>query len=877
MASLPTSLVRRHNHLNALSALGILPEKPAFPAVVDCPFCQQPTLYLFDDVVCDGVWAHCEGCRAHGDIITFGARIWNTTIAEALTRFVDMGAAARGDADRLSGEYLRALARLNAAEEFWELARAQVWNHHDDIIACRQRELGLDSTVDACHGLIGAAHPDQVTEFCRAVGRAVPPQMREHGASLVLPHYDLPGRFSGVLLVQYNDEFASRRTFVPLGWHVKRRPEAGYFLLHTALLPTPDALRNSYFITDDPFWAIQAQCAQLKSGLGLLPMAASYHGSEAVSSGLNWQSFARVPRLFHASTQHPAAITQACNAKGYVCVLPPETFTRTVTPARTMTRLALIRRRAQTWQQALEEVLHNTNETAAQAFVTKLHIELDKLQHFFKTRKHSLSPEFCSRVLTQVELGPGLAVKVQRRALVIERNDAWWTHTNNQICNGQIRIDKLVHAETGERLYAGRILVGGKEFAFADSAERIERIGLLAYAAQHVAAEGVFLTFDRQWNARSHRVALDLHEPEILHVSGRSGWNERTNQFCFKKYALTNEGVAVPFSYPQINVDVPDFPEPTLAPLTIRPLLTPSHENALLWTTFSVIAANLLAPVVGRPPTMTALVGTAYTAAKAVGEALGCAARQSSNVNKHSAATGILQNAGEQDWPVFYSHTFNDVNLCRVVLRAPTGLAVVRHAEVVAAVAPSYGWQYVRGTSPEQLPDLAPMRYVLPSYIQHALADRMQLVTRHASLTQAVLADLAAWLKDIYGATFNLACAANRLLAPARAHEALMDAVNLGIVGGKLDVLPRPRRRDQSKAFLLRNKQHWWLNQRAIERYCVSAGGIGPNWATIVEALKSDGLLCGDQTVHDMPGLLVNKDWCDRFWSDYTTDARELG
>lgn len=829
-------------------------------------------------MVTDGIWAHCESCRAHGDIITFGSQIWNTTIADALTRFADMGAAARGETDRLSGEYMRALARLKAAAAFWDEARSQLWNHHDDVIACRQRELGLESTLDACEGLIGVAHPDQVAEFCRAVGRAVPPRMREHGPSLVLPHYDLPGRLSGVLLVQYNDEFASRRTFVPLGWHVKRRPEAGYFLLHTVMRPAPDALRNSYFVTDDPFWALQAQCVQLKSGLGLLPLAASFTGPEAVSSGLNWQSFARVPRLFHASTYSADVITQACNAKGYVCVLPPETLSRPMNPSRTLVRLGAIRRRAQTWQQSLEHVLTNTNETAAQAFVTKLHIELDKLQNFFKTRKHSLSPEFCSRVLTQVELGPGLAVKVQRRALVLERDGAWWTHTNHQICNAQVRIDKIVHAETGSRLYVGRVLVGGKELEFADSAERIERMGLLAYAAQHAAARGILIIFDRHWNARSHLAALQLHEPEIMHVSGQSGWNERTNQFCFKSFALDNDGALVPCNYPQINAGVPDIPEPTaVAPVTIHPLLTPSHENALFWSTFAVIVADLLAPVVGKPATMTALVGPAYGAAQALGAALSCPEIRSSGTNKHNAATIVRQAAETARWPVFAAHTFNDVNLCRTAVKVQTGPALVRLHEVTAAVAPSYGWQMLRGAVPDTMPDFSALPYVLSSYIQHALARRMALVTRNEHLPLAVLADLDAYLKDIYGATFNLACATNRLVAPGRAHEALMEVVNLGIVAGKLDVLPRPRRKDQAGSYLLRQKSHWWLNQRAIERYCVAVGGIGPNWSAVTELLGREGLLCGDYNVHDMPGLLVNKDWCDRFWSDYTTDAREFG
>lgn len=830
-------------------------------------------------MVCDGIWAHCENCRAHGDIITFGARIWNISTAEALTRFSDLGMASRSEVDRLSGEYHRAVARLAAAEEFWATAREQIWNHHDDVIACRQRELGLDNTVDACQGLVGVAHPDQVSEYCHAMGRATPARMREHGPSLILPHYDLPGRLTGMLLVQYNDEFMSRRAFVAASSHIKRKAEAGYFLLDTVLLPSPALLRNTYFVTDDPFWLLKTQTAQLKAGLQLLPMAASYSGPEATSTGRNWQSFSHTPRFFHAASYTPESISQAAAAKGYVCVLPPEKVERTATPARTIPRLAQIRHQAQTWQCALENVLTNTNETAAQAFVTKLTIELHRLQNFFRTRQHNLSPDFCGRLLAQVETGLNVPTKVtQKRSMIIERNGCWWTHTNHQIVNAQIRIDTIVHAENGDRLYVGRIRTAEKELAFSELAARIERIGLLAYAAQHAAAEGILLLYDRTWNARSCMLALRLHEPEIAHVSGRGGWNARTNQFCLKRYALENDGRITHFQHPEINRDVPDFPEPTpIAPVTLRQLLTPTHENAYLWTVFAAIVADLLAPIVGREPTAAALSGPEYASAAALGASLSCQEVRAASINKHNSAVPVRQAADETHWPVFAAHAFSDINLCRIVVRIPTGHVLARLPEPTAGLAPGYGWQWIRGKPPEQMPDFSALRYVLPSYIQSTLERRVALVTRGNSLTTAVLEDLASWLKDIYGATFNLACATNRLFTPDRAHEALMEVINLGIVSGKLDVLPRPRRKDQAGNYLLRNKKHWWLNQRAIERYCVAVGGIAPHWTAIAETLRREGLLFDEQVVHHMPGLLVNKEWCDQFWSDYTHDARKFG
>ncbi len=877
--ALPVCLIRRHNHLTALSALGLVPEKPIFPAVMTCPLCHAPSLYLFDDVVTDGIWFHCETCRAHGDIITFGAQIWNTSTVEALNRFVALGAANASETDRLSGEYLRALSRLKAGEDFWATAAGQIWNHHDDIIACRVRELGLDDSLEACRGLVGVAHHDQVAELCKGIGRAAPNRMRENGPSLVFPFYELPNRMTGLLLIQYNDDFMSRRVFMPLSGNRKGKSDAGYFLLHTAMLPAPESLRNSYFVTDDIFWALAAQCTNLKSGLGLLPLAAGYSGPESRSAGLSWQAFGRAPRFFHSAHITPDTVTQAANAKGYVCTLPPDKVHRPPSPSRTLQRLAAIRRTAQTWQTALETTLKTSNETAAQSFVAKVGLELGKLQDFLK-RQAYISKDLAARLLSHVESAPALPTKLQKNWTVLERDGGWWSISGIHIANAQIVIEKIVHAENGARMYIGNVHINDLTLPFADSAEKIENIGLLGYAAQVAAAENILLIYNRKWNTTSHVAAMKLHPPELVHVSGRRGWHQRTSEFCFYNYAIANDGEVKPIPYPEINPSrAADFPEPGLiAPLTIRPLLTPSYENAQIWTVFAAITANLLAPVLGRQPKGTALLGANFEDALAVGAALDCSARKLNSPHRTNSAKTMSVAAEAADWPVFASHLFDDIHLCRTPVHVPNGPLLVRLPPVTGLLATSYGWQLLRGPARPIAPDASAMRHVLPSYIQRALQQRMQVASLHADLTAAVLTDLAAWFKDIYDQTFNLPYALNKLVTEDRAHEALMEAVNTGIEAGKLSVLPRPRSKEQDKAFLLRNKQHWWLNQRAIDRYCVNVGGVAPNWLVITALLERDGLLCGDETIHNMPGLMVRKDWCDQFWGDLrSSDVKELG
>jgi hypothetical protein len=866
--------------MNALAALGAAPEKPTFPAVVGCPLCHAETLYLFDDLGTDGIWMHCETCRAHGDIITFGAQIWNTSLASALTRFAELGAIVRNEGERAAGEYSRALGRMTAAETFWEETQGQLWNHHDDIIACRLRELGLEKDLAACRGLIGVAHPDQIASFCSEVGRAAPARAREHGPSLVFPFYDLPGRITGVLLVQYTDSFQSRRAFIPLTNYKRRKPDAGYYFLHTALAPVPRTLRDSYFVVDDPFWALKAQMAQLKSGASLLPIAASYHGPDALSYGNTWISFPHTPRFFQGAVCSPELVSQAAAARGYVCVTPQESIERTATPTRTIHRLAEIRRSAQTWQQALEEFFSASSELMAHAFATKLTVPHDKLHLFFKAHEKKFSPEFAGRVMARVEAPPVVPTKVHRRWVVIERDGGWWSHTGVHVCNALVRIKQIVHVRGGNKFYSGTISAADGELTFTDSAKKIEKMGLLAYAQQHAAAEKILVRYDPAWNVRSHLISMTLHEPELVTVSGALGWDEQSSRFCFYSYSLANDGAVVPDPVPGVRSSRQgDFPLPDIvAPLSLRNTLTISEDNAFVWAVFAAVAADLLAPVLGKPAPIVALEPTSFDAAQKIGAALDCGWDKIPARSYRHVMDSVVGAVNTAVWPVFVSHAYNDTFCSPAVPRCIAGPGFVRLEPTCAAAAPSYGWHSCTLRPPAQTPDASPLRYVLPVYLQAALRSRLTFFTGIGSPWLAVLEHLAGWLDETYGGTFNMALARNRVIPPSRAHEALMGAVNQALTVGQLDILPRPRRKDQPRNYLLRNKQHWWLNQHAIDRYFYSTGKLAPNWLSVQELLETNRLFCGTNTVHNMLGILVHREWGDRFWSDYRPDqAKDLG
>jgi hypothetical protein len=866
--------------MGALSALGVAPESPAFPAVVNCPLCQQNTLHLFDDIVTDGIWLYCNSCFAHGNIITFGAQIWNTSLPAVLTRLSDLGFISPGEGDKCAGDYERAHSKLQAANTFWEAASGQVWNHGDDILAVRLRELGMRHEIPACQGLVGVAHTDQIAEYCAAVGRSKPVALRPRGPSIVFPFYDLPGRFTGFWLVQYDDDFAMKTSFISRAYK-KRRADAGYWHLISGLLPVAQLLRNRMFVVDDPFWALSAQCRQLKYGLPLLPIAASYSGAEATSYGQNWQSFYPTTRLFQGRVSTPELVSQACAAKGYVCIAPLDKKEHArKTNNYNVERLAAINSVAETWQTNLLNTLTASNELTAFAFATRLRIPADRLQIFFNKHADKFSPKFGEKVLDTVKLAPAAPTRIFRRWTLIERDNKWWTQVGQQVCNARPIITKIIQDDDGgEKMYSGQIHLGEDVYEFTDSAEKIERMGLLAYAFAHMAPLGKLITYDRHWNHKSHLLVMQLHPPALEVVSSKIGWDENTSTFRLGAYCITNSGeIAATPGLPNSRRKV-GFPEPVLvAPITIRQFLTPAPQNAFVWNVFSAVAAALVAPILRKDPQGTIFTGPAFNIAAKIGAALNCEHVQTAALRKYDAGRFLDAAARERTWPVFVSSAFNDGLFAAAISKCHNEAVFVRMTEDCAAVGPGYGWQHINGDAPAQDTDFSPLQYVLPGYIQRLLKMRMSFAAQNKHLTTGILQDLHKWLQETYDSTFHLPQALNQLTTPADAHKAFMREINRAIQADKIAVIPRPRRRDQSSNYLLRRQDHWWLNRRAIDNYFAACKNIPPNWLAIIDLMVADGVYAGEETIHHLPGILVAAPWCDQFWEDYdSSSSREIG
>ena len=843
-----------------MSVLGIVLEKPNFPTTSTCPICKEATLYLFDDIVTNGVWIFCTSCKAHGDIITFGSQIWNTSLPDTLTKFSDSNVISDRDNDRVIPEYSRFVTKLKAAESFRDETQAQVWNHGDDVISCRLREFGFRYELPIFNDIVGVAHNDQIDSLCRQLGRSKPIKSREEGAAIVYPFYDLPQRLTGFLIAQYNEAYELRQNFIPIDSYKQRRPEAGYFLLDTLMRSADAQYRGTQFVSEDIHWVIKAQTKSAGKVNNFLPLVASYSGPEAESYGVSWRAFNSVPRIFHANAASSGAIGRACNAKGYVSVIRPKQATDEA-------NLTSIRVRTQTWQENLKETLLGLNEINAAAFAEQLYLPHDKLHAFLTALPHPFSAGFAERVMAEVTAAPA---GPQQKWLVLEKENGWWNHIGRQISNVCPVITKIIQTDHGEKIYTGVITADkGETYTFTDSADRIESMGLLAYCDAVLAAHKKLVVYDRLWNARSHLFALQLHPPELVYVPTTYGWDTHNQVFRFDKYEITNSGeVRNTPTWPRKGSTI-SFDDPTpVAPLPIRDFVNPSHANSYVWNITAAVIGNLIAPILNIDPTATAVTRRDFNTVAGVTAALCCPVERAVAAHKQAARGFLTRFETEPAWPTLVFNTFGDEIISNAVPRHFNQKLIVRLSQQACAVAPGYGWQTLLCDTPATKTDFQVLRHVVPAYIQYVLAGHMRMFKPQQPLYRQVLTNLHEWLLATYGETFNLMHAAANFRDVSSAHTALFDELSFAFSTGKIAVLPQPRKREQARNYVLQKKDHWWLNRHAVDRYFYVARSAPPNWTVIADLLQQNSIYLGEQTVQNMSGFLVNKDWCRQFWSE---------
>lgn len=844
-----TSFIGRHNCAQALSVLNIKADTPDYPKVCICPVCGKYELYIFADFELNSLWLTCGACKNHGDVLSFAANLWNISLPDTAEKFIDFELITGTEAAKQLPEYIRNHMRRQAAETFWQSAKAQLWRHEDDLILCRLREMGLRAENAACSGLIGVAHHDQVADVCSTLGKAPPNKGRKNGTFIVCPFYELPEKLTGFLLLQYNKQLELRTHFVPLNQIKVKKPEAGYCLFDAVQLNVDPVFKNTVVVTDNLFWAIKAQASHSETATQLLPLVVAYSGPDAESYGTSWRHYPGKVKIFHSHAPTPQLISRACNASGYTSLVSVE--------RRDGSRgLVAIRKTAEPWVKTLRSTLSELPETNAAAFIGQLTVPRDKTFEFIAKFDHGFSENFTAKVLANAATKQCI---LSTRKQIVEKTDGWWSATGQKIINVRPRITTIVYDERGDKMYCGCVETEhGSVYTFQATGELIDKAGLFAYVANILSHHGETVVCERSWNHRGLHFALTLHPPKIITIKTRHGWDDSSRVFRFADYEITETGQTQKTIHWAHKEEVANFEEPIPASaILLGNLNTPAHENSYVWLLVAALLENLLAPVFNQRPSGTVLTEKNFSAGQRLLRLCTCPDMQATAATK-KAATGFLQQF-KQDlaWPALVHNAFGDEQLSNIVPHYFNQPLFAKLTPTCAAVAPSYGWKTITAPAADQ--DIAAIKHVIPAFIQHTLKTGFD--PRQHNLFNAILQELNKWLANFSGSAFNIEHALAHVRPTTIAHIALIEEVQRGINNRRLAILPQPRKRNQNGNYLLQKHSTVWLNKTAITRYFELAKAPGPNWHHVLKLLKQNDLYVGEEIVYEMGGFLVPADW----------------
>ena len=856
-----------------MSVIDIAVEILDFPITTHCPVCSELSLNIYEDTPRSDLWLACTNCPAHGNIITFASAYWKLNTLETADKFKELGVNTRELSHDNKQELTKHAKIIHASDHFWTQAANQLWTHSNDILTLKFRDFGLSPELP-CYGLAGIATTSQIAELCKNIWPAYPKRLRNNIPVLVLPYCELPRHYSGFLFLQYLEEFEVRRVFVPMytgRMSTLDKVDAGYYLLEPAVLAKNEAVSNAVFVVDDPLWALKAQTIQLRHGNSFLPICASYSGKEGDTLGYNWNGLSRQRRFFYGNRITPAIISQAANAPGYVCALKKDGLEKPTQPLKTIKTLSQLFRSATTWQKMLTQIFERNNEITANSFFTKLTVPADRLRNFL-TNSRVVSAEVADDLMARTS--PTYITSTEDThysTAVVVREDGWYTAKNSLITNCVPVIEKIIHTDDN-KYYVGHVKKQDKVVPFYEEAKTIEDIGFLAYAERIMAAHGEHVIFVSYWNRRSNITAMSLRPPEIIHTRSKPGWDEITKELYTADYAINTDGVIRAIPCADIKTKHAfKLPEPGLfPPPSVYTLLGPAHENTTPWLIVAATLANILAPAADKALQSVAITSDLFLAANQIFKSihLECTEiRTTSRVITKCFLDGI----GRTEWPrtIFSYHT-TDKAIELALVRHKDTAATIKIAPETVTAALSYGWQVIAGIAPNANTDYSSLPYIVAGYLQHALKNKIKLLqNNNKNLTIAVLRDLHNWLAETYNSSFNLAQAENGLLLPGNEIIYLMREVNNAILANEIDLLPAPRKKRQNWSYVVRDSETWWLNQRAIDNYLKNIGAVKPNWLAISDCFAQNNLLHGERIIHQMTGLLVKKEWCDKFWTSY--------
>jgi len=867
-----------------LQTLDIKPQSQALPTQVNCTQCGGARLLIFSDFQLGGQWHYCPDCKSKGDMVHLAARCWSVSIESAIRKLDNLGCEFPTNVsieESITLYKRHYIDYPDTVNRLWKNARQEMQDNWDKYKG-RLQKLSLNSRIQkdwrpagVCQ-LVGLTtvsdinrcfHPNSSKLEDKgyvSMGRNRIFKGRGWDDVLIFPFYDLPARLRSFMFVGRDGNTEEDITYTALYFNDQSR-EAGLFM-H----PATATSTGTVFAFGNPLVAAKLLFNHLGKKQVPLDIVAWSDEGGSRKTRRAWHMLAGRRIVLCSRIIDADVIVQGALSNGHISTICPDDSTQRlinewVRQFPVETRLSQIDDATVHWRTALEDYVRENDSEA----IVELFRKLEDSGQSSDVVASSCSREAQDKITEALYEGiSGKTVTVNSR-VIEEREDGWfWRKASGEeelISEAAFRIDKVIRHKDST-VYRGRILYHGEQLDFSVSRNKFDAKPL-RWMQDFILDAGLgFMQYSSQWSSKAISIATAFKRPEAVTGLTTIGWDKEeatmvTPKFCIK---WTGEVYSCADLIPTDKL--PGYilePPAPVSPDDLEDLLKDTPENVAVWSLFSAIAANIVAPALNREPT-----GIGYVGSKGlldyVADTCGC--QRAMLTNKSMSDVMALEE--EHNWPL-YVITGRRIMKAEL-LRAYVGLSsddrncVTRMESYQGDVLGINGdWTIIHGPVGDTpaIDILERKPALLAAYLKQLLTNKLTL-DREADTHAAILDDICLWLSSLHldVSVLNKAreTPAFKKNKAGLVADILCSAISEGLVTIKpVEYVEGPNSlwRTDSGIFIPLETLNLITEVKSTPRI---------NVAAVKKHLTKEGVLFGGINIKDQEGLLIDEAWLSK-------------
>lgn len=562
----------------------------ALPTVARCPVNPEHKAVLHPDN--SSVWAACQECGFTGDSIDILRLKFKVQSVESVVLQLEQSGHIKSISRDTVAAYQMSKAKRTSWAKFIEESKQRLVKNQ-----CDRRILAEFNALPPFRreweeGFGKFAGAASRTELHQLLGTSLAKTSED---MLVLPYYDMPGRPANLRIVSYNSRGLS---FVDKPMN----RAGGLFMMETVPAGAEYAIA-----VDDPMIACKLQMHRMNSVLTPLPIVA-WHPD------LTYWPITPKRTVFWAPIPSVAMFNQARKVMGACICTPSNTvdFDKILQHKETKNWVHHVLVNSRPWVVALKEHLLAMDQAAAIMFAKDLDITpLEIGELLFECTQDEKQ-----NLAGILDLRSSVKNVMVGDTKVIERDNAWWTHTEKgrliRVLNATFSLEKSAHYDTKGSYLIGSMNMNDKTERFmAPASEFMSSPTRWLRAFGLRKGMGLLQTY-AQWDNKLVDIATSLNPEKMTHVEGKAvvGWSPDMTKFSFPNVTLTNGRV----DECDLGLPTDDMPcvgvtgHPTQRS-TWKDFMEDTSVNRVFWSTLAGVAANICAKHGGYTPKRLGIIG----------------------------------------------------------------------------------------------------------------------------------------------------------------------------------------------------------------------------------------------------------------------------